>query len=77
MAQPGSNTLGLLAKHYTRILSLWPKDPLRPDVQFSSLLTSRQSGLRKLAEKQSNAEMRNVNALYSLLDDRYSKRVRF
>ena len=76
MAQPSSNTLGLLAKHYTRILSRWPKDPLRPDVQISSLLTARQAGLRKMTEKNASDEMRNVNALYSLLDDRYSKRVR-
>ncbi|KIV99875.1 uncharacterized protein PV09_08542 [Verruconis gallopava] len=60
----------LLTKHYQRIASLWPKDPMRPDRVFSKVLEHREKHLADAGQ----AELRNINALYSLLDDRYSKK---
>ncbi|KAF2200981.1 hypothetical protein GQ43DRAFT_463544 [Delitschia confertaspora ATCC 74209] len=105
-----------IAKHYTRLLSLWPKDPLRPNLPFTSALehrikqfeqnpvtasTSIPSSTSPSAKSSSPAsktstskstkaattpkaptpiqspaqsELLNVNALYSLVENRYSKR---
>jgi hypothetical protein len=65
----------LLSKHYTRILSRWPKDLLRPETTFQSLLKARIAKLPTQTEQEASVELRNVNALYSLLDDRYTKKV--
>ncbi|KAK5018806.1 hypothetical protein LTR16_001202 [Cryomyces antarcticus] len=59
-----------ISKHYSRILTLWPKDPLRPEVSFEPLLRKR------VADKTTGPEQgRQINALYSLLDNRYTKKV--
>ncbi|KAK3081796.1 hypothetical protein LTS18_002645 [Coniosporium uncinatum] len=65
-----------IARHYARIIQQWPHDPLRPTVSFTKLLEKRAA---KAAAKpgtvtEQQAELRNVNALYSLLDDRYTKK---
>ncbi|KAL2355946.1 hypothetical protein BJ546DRAFT_969368 [Cryomyces antarcticus] len=58
-----------ISKHYSRILTLWPKDPLRPEVSFEPLLRKR------VADKTTGPEQgRQINALYSLLDNRYTKK---
>ena len=64
-----------MAKHYARLLSRWPKDPLRPENTFHKLLSARAAKANSLSDTEVNAELRNVNALYSLLDDRYKKKV--
>jgi len=64
-----------VAKHYARLLSRWPKDPLRPENTFHKLLSARAAKANSLSDTEVNAELRNVNALYSLLDDRYKKKV--
>lgn len=67
-----------LVKQYTRILSLWPKDALRPEVSFQKTLQHRIALAEKLPEDATapaTAETRNINALYSLLDGRYAKKV--
>lgn len=63
-----------VAKHYQRIASLWPKDPMRPERQFAKLIDHRAKQIESLDEAKLKEELRNVNALYSLLDNRYSKK---
>ncbi|KKA26014.1 hypothetical protein TD95_002717 [Thielaviopsis punctulata] len=61
-------------RHYSRALGLWPKDVLRPECQFQDALqraVARRSAAGPLDEA---AEMKQVNALYSLLEDRYKTR---
>ncbi|KAI9708428.1 MAG: hypothetical protein M1820_003888 [Bogoriella megaspora] len=77
-----------IARHYDRILKAWPKDALRPaEIQFRNLLQKRierQAAGAVANDSSSNvsqkntafsdgAELRQINALYSLLDNRYSK----
>lgn len=69
------NSAQTIAKHYSRILSQWPKDLVRPEVQFQKVIQARATKASTLAEGQETAELRNVNALYSLLSNRYSKKV--
>ncbi|KAF2085311.1 hypothetical protein K490DRAFT_67730 [Saccharata proteae CBS 121410] len=57
-----------VSKHYARLAQLWPKDPLRPTVSFPAALKA-----RSLAAVSEAEELRNINALYSLLDNRYTK----
>ncbi|KAJ9666018.1 hypothetical protein H2201_003929 [Coniosporium apollinis] len=83
-----------IAKHYARIISLWPKDLLRPTVSFQAALQKRipqdpasssSSSTHPTPPREASvplskspidpkAEERNINALYSLLDNRYSKK---
>lgn len=44
---------------------------MRPGVQMSMALQARMKQVEDGAVQDLNAEMRNVNALYSLLGDRY------
>jgi len=67
-------TRQLLTKHYTRILANWPQDLLRPETPFQSLLQARIAKIPSLTDADATAELRNVNALYSLMDDRYSRK---
>lgn len=60
-----------IAKHYARITGAWPKDVLRPTVQFQDALKARAAAASSAPEAQ---ELRNVNALYSLLDNRYASK---
>ncbi|TID14426.1 hypothetical protein E2P81_ATG09299 [Venturia nashicola] len=64
-----------IAKHYSRILSQWPKDLIRPEVQFQRVIQARAANAASIHEGQETAELKNVNALYSLLDNRYTKKV--
>jgi cytochrome b pre-mRNA-processing protein 6 len=90
-----------ITKHYNRLLTLWPKDPLRPDFSFTTALQHRLSKLQPIQPKEgasktpftssspstakptqptpadlpdARTELLNINALYSLLENRYSKR---
>ncbi|TVY49215.1 hypothetical protein LOCC1_G000671 [Lachnellula occidentalis] len=67
-------------KHYIRALSRWPKDALRPDCQFQDVIRRRVDkrflpveGQKPADEK---AELEEVNALYSLLGNRYAQKYR-
>lgn len=78
-----------VSKHYARILSQWPADRLRPEVAFQNILKKRVDAAPVPQAAQENtaqaiprtvrtdaaAEMKEVNALYSLLENRYSKAV--
>ncbi|KAF2144454.1 uncharacterized protein K452DRAFT_284773 [Aplosporella prunicola CBS 121167] len=59
-----------IAKHYARITRTWPKDALRPTVQFQAALQQRAAN----PLPKSDDDLRDINALYSLLGDRYAKR---
>ncbi|THV86224.1 hypothetical protein D6D17_00692 [Aureobasidium pullulans] len=70
------------SKHYARILSQWPVDRLRPEISFQSVLKKRLEAAPVAQVNQANTaqtqapkarnELREINALYSLLEDRYS-----
>ena len=77
----------LLRRHYLRIIQQWPRDPLRPDVSFPNALQKRiaerfpseeikapvPSATQDVAAIDESKELAQVNALYSLLENRYSK----
>lgn len=75
-------------KHYLRALSRWPKDALRPECQFQDVIRKRVDRRllpsspststkppSKLSSAEEKAEWEQVNALYSLLENRYSRKV--
>src|SRR5262245_56799044 len=82
-----------ITRHYTRILSLWPKDALRPNLPFTRAIEHHALpyGVKPLSPSPASAksttsphahvpspsnpqtELANINALYSLLENRYSK----
>lgn len=89
-----------IPRHYGRILSQWPKDLVRPSVQFQDVLRLKipseaskvesqpapgkdlrdptrpaVSEVKPIKASDTQAELRNINALYTLLDDRYAKKV--
>ena len=68
----------LAYKHYQRALAKWPKDALRPDCQLQEVLAKR---LEKQIAAPNGAfneklELKQVNALYSLLEGRYQTKYR-
>jgi cytochrome b pre-mRNA-processing protein 6 len=79
-------------KHYLRALSRWPKDPLRPGCQFQDAMRRRidkrylpaaPSDTPGAAQAVANSpidekvDLDQVNAIYSLLENRYSRKVHF
>lgn len=80
-----------VSKHYARLLSRWPTDRLRPEVQFRNLLRARIAAAPaiKQSSEQNEAqalpysgvkhskrdELKEVNAAYLLLDDTFAKQV--
>lgn len=60
--------------HILRALAKWPKDVIRPQVQLQDVLRKRfegsQTGLTQ------TEQLKQANALYSLLDNRYKKKAR-
>ncbi|KAH7349626.1 hypothetical protein B0T11DRAFT_289578 [Plectosphaerella cucumerina] len=69
MARPASQ----ISKHYQRALAMWPKDELRPHVQFAEFI-QRGVDKRLAAGTPDKKELQQLNALYSLAEDRYSKK---
>jgi cytochrome b pre-mRNA-processing protein 6 len=89
-----------IAKQYTRLLALWPKDALRPNLPFTRAIERRASpyGVKAVAPtaeaskapsapapasaaastpastRNPQLEQAQVNALFSLLENRYSKK---
>lgn len=74
-------------RHFQGALSRWPKDALRPDCQLQDVLARRlqQPGGRlapaaaaatRGAGTPEQADLKQANALYSLLEDRYKNKVR-
>lgn len=68
-----------------RALERWPKDLLRPEASFQDAMRRRldrrikpvkDSPGRTPLEINEKAELEQVNALYSLLEDRYKQKVK-
>ncbi|KAI2622720.1 hypothetical protein GGS26DRAFT_567379 [Hypomontagnella submonticulosa] len=57
-------------RHLLRALSQWPKDTLRPQIQFQDVLRKRFEASSGLSEED---QLTQANALYSLLDNRYKR----
>ncbi|KAI0104335.1 hypothetical protein GGR51DRAFT_522335 [Nemania sp. FL0031] len=54
-----------------RALNQWPKDTIRPEVQFQSVVRKRfEQPKLNLSEEE---QLKEANALFSLLDNRYKK----
>lgn len=66
-------------KHYIRALSRWPKDALRPECQFQDALRkrldSRYQSSSPVSTADERADLEQANILYSLLENRYSRKV--
>jgi hypothetical protein len=73
------------SKHYARILTQWPVDRLRPELAFQTILKKRIDAAPVAKAIQPNAaqvqppkprhELNEINALYSLVENRYSSAV--
>ncbi|KAI5298435.1 hypothetical protein KEM56_004068, partial [Ascosphaera pollenicola] len=62
------------AQHLTRLISRWPQDLVRPEaISVQTYLRSRLKALPNPPEDSARFSKANVNALYSLLDNRYQK----
>ncbi|KAI0466785.1 hypothetical protein F4859DRAFT_291341 [Xylaria cf. heliscus] len=58
-------------RHILRALSQWPKDTIRPEIQFQAVLQKRfEQPKLGLSEEE---QLRQANALYSLLENRYKR----
>ncbi|KAL2140502.1 hypothetical protein VTI28DRAFT_3745 [Corynascus sepedonium] len=68
------------ANHFRGALTRWPKDTLRPDCQLQDVLAKRlQKGPLApvtAGATQEQADLKQANALYSLLQDRYKNKYR-
>jgi cytochrome b pre-mRNA-processing protein 6 len=77
-------------KHCLQALSRWPKDKLRPECQFQDVMRRRiekrflpasspdsPNGAQAVANSpiDEKLELEQVNAIYSLLENRYSRKV--
>ena len=81
----------LIQRHYLRIIQQWPKDPLRPDISFSNALQKRLAERFPGNDASTPAssttaaptvideakELAQINALDSLLENRYSNAVSY
>lgn len=63
-----------IPKQYARIIAQWPNDAVRPTVKVADALRYNIKHAEKSAAD-ANAELRNINALNSLLGNRYTKKV--
>ena len=67
------------AKHFQGALKRWPRDPLRPECQLQDVLAKRlEKGRLAPATRgatQDQADLKQANALYSLLEDRFKSKV--
>ncbi|KAK3936808.1 hypothetical protein QBC46DRAFT_394121 [Diplogelasinospora grovesii] len=74
----------LAFKQFQRALERWPKDPLRPECQLQDVLARRlekgtlapPSTASLSGAPKEEAELKQVNALYTLLEDRYKVKYR-
>ncbi|KAF7198144.1 hypothetical protein HII31_00500, partial [Pseudocercospora fuligena] len=67
--QPTKMSRQQIIGHYTRLAARWPKDILRPENSFKSLLESR----IQTAPTPARSEEKEVNAAYLLLENSFSK----
>ncbi|KAK4136064.1 hypothetical protein BT67DRAFT_399114 [Trichocladium antarcticum] len=68
------------AKHFQGALQRWPKDVLRPECQLQDVLAKRlaQGSIARVTAgaTQEQADLKQANALQSLLEDRYKTKYR-
>lgn len=61
----------------TEALAKWPRDALRPDCQLHDVVGKRiERGLAQSGGNATEAHLKQVNALFSLLENRYQTKVR-
>lgn len=71
----------MITNHAHAALRRWPKDPLRPDCQLQDALAKRVDRPTGFAPPatgattQEQADLKQINALYALLEDRYKTMV--
>src|SRR4051812_40058610 len=76
-ATAGSTAPQLLLKQYQRALGRWPRDNLRPDTQLQTALAKRlETKLSAGGSIDVNSELKQINALHSLVENRYKTKVR-
>ncbi|KAG7284426.1 hypothetical protein NEMBOFW57_010799 [Staphylotrichum longicolle] len=77
MAGPARSTA---ANYFRGALTRWPKSILRPEIQLQDVLAKRlEKGPLAPAKggmTQEQADLKQANALYSLLEDRYKNKYR-
>ncbi|KAI9643663.1 hypothetical protein NHQ30_008285 [Ciborinia camelliae] len=61
-------------RHYILAITRWPQDALRPTAQFQDALRRRIERVSAAGKFDEKRELAQVNALYSLLEDRYSRK---
>ncbi|KAK7521462.1 hypothetical protein IWZ03DRAFT_357131 [Phyllosticta citriasiana] len=61
-----------ISRHCARIISQWPVDTLRPALSFQKSLAAHQKSTAAAAASTQQPN-KDINALYSLLDDRYKR----
>lgn len=59
-------------QHFDRVLAAWPQDPLRPKCQLQDVLRKRVETADARAD--TRADLAQVNALMSLVENRYQKK---
>ncbi|KAK4153440.1 hypothetical protein C8A00DRAFT_43623 [Chaetomidium leptoderma] len=73
-------TRSAAANHFRGALTRWPKDALRPECQLQDVLAKRLEKGRLApvtnGATQQQADLKQANALYSLLEDRYRNKYR-
>ncbi|KAK8115660.1 hypothetical protein PG984_012162 [Apiospora sp. TS-2023a] len=60
--------------HLLRALNKWPQDAIRPQVQFQDVLRKRFESKTTSGVLSEEEELKQANALYSLIDNRYKKK---
>ncbi|KAK7931025.1 hypothetical protein PG985_001737 [Apiospora marii] len=60
--------------HILRALNKWPQDAIRPQVQFQDVLRKRFESKSASGALSDEEELKQANALYSLIDNRYKKK---
>ena len=70
-------------RHFRRALLHWPPDVLRPELSFRKVISRRvgmeesgQDSKRPSLDPDMSGNLEQANALFSFLENRYSKRVR-
>ncbi|KAI5289343.1 hypothetical protein KEM54_004039 [Ascosphaera aggregata] len=74
MIRPAAESTASTAKHLSRLISRWPRDLVRPEaISVPTYLQSRLKALPNAPEDVKRFSKDNVNALYTLLDNRYQR----
>lgn len=71
-----TNPLFQVPKHYLRALARWPVDVLRPELSFQATMRTRflPSATATATKILKPNGLSQINALYSLLENRYSQK---